>query len=182
MATIIENIQTLQSIKSDIKNAIIERGGSVTDAFGGYAQANKDLPSGGGGGTEIEDALVMRTLSEYYNDRVSVIANYAFYSYSNLTSVNLPNCTSVNDYAFAYCYLLKDVDLPNCSYVGNGTFSGCSNLTQLYINSVTSVPNIYSGTFNGCSNLTSIYVPTSLVDSFKNASYWSSLSSKFVGV
>ena len=48
MATIIENIQTLQSIKTDIKDAIISKGGSVTDAFGGYAQAIKDLPSGGG--------------------------------------------------------------------------------------------------------------------------------------
>ena len=53
MATIAENIQTLRSIKSDIKNAIIQKGGSVTDAFGTYAQAITDLPSGGGGNEDL---------------------------------------------------------------------------------------------------------------------------------
>ena len=94
MATITENIQTLKSIKSDIKNAIIQKGGSVTDAFGEYAQAITNLPSGGGG-TEIEDALITRTLSVYSNDRVSVVGDYTFYTYSNLTSVSLPNCISI---------------------------------------------------------------------------------------
>ena len=32
MATIAENIQTLRSIKSDIKNAILQKGGVVTDS------------------------------------------------------------------------------------------------------------------------------------------------------
>ena len=81
MATIAENIQTLRSIKSDIKNAIIQKGGSVTDAFGTYAQAITNLPSGGGGGTEIEDALITRTLSVYSNDRISVVGDCAFYNY-----------------------------------------------------------------------------------------------------
>ena len=101
MATITENIQTLRSIKSDIKNAIIQKGGSVTDAFGTYAQAITNLPSGGGGGTEMEDALVMRTISgTYYNDRVSEVGVGAFAYYSNLASISLPNCIRVNAYAF----------------------------------------------------------------------------------
>ena len=245
MATIAENIQTLRSIKSDIKNAIIQKGGSVTDAFGGYAQAITNLPSGGGG-TEIEDALVTRTLSVYSNDRVSVVGNYAFYSYSNLTSISLPNCEYVGDWAFAHCASLQFIDLPNCisvndytfnncesltffnlsncSYIGSYAYAGCSalssvilplckyvhdkafercsalkfvnlqncsyvgiralanciNLTQVYLNSVTSVTRIYSNTFYNCSNLTSIYVPSSLVNAFKTAQYWSSISHKIV--
>ena len=315
MATIAENIQTLRSIKSDIKNAIIQKGGSVTDAFGTYAQAITDLPSGGGGGTEIEDALVTRTISVYSNDRVSVVGDYVFYSCSNLTSVslqnclstsqnafggctsllyinlpncsylgnyalnacyslisvnlplceyigeytfgfcsalvsiNLPNCTSISGgytfygcnalqsvnlpncrcisggntfyycsalqslnlplceyihaYTFHYCRALSYIDLPNCSYLGDGALSKCDNLrvikiplckvldygciqdcsilSQVYLNSVSSVTNMmYQNIFSNCPNLTSIYVPASLVDAFKTARNWSSISDKIV--
>lgn len=245
MATIAENIQTLRSIKSDIKNAIIQKGGSVTDAFGTYAQAITDLPSGGGG-TESEDALVMRTMSSYYNNRVSKVGDYAFancfslisidipnctnigynafawcsalssvnfpncsyvsnnafnwcsaltsvnfplcsyvgdFAFANcnsLTSINLPNCSSVGNYAFGYCSSLSSINLPLCEYVGGDAFRNCSNLAQVYLNSVTSVTTISGNTFIRCPNLTSVYVPASLVDAFKTAPNWSSISNKIV--
>ena len=253
MTTIAENIQTLRSIKSDIKNAIIQKGGSVTDAFGTYAQAITNLPSGGGGGTEIEDGLITRTLSgTYYNDRISMVGNYAFVNCYVLSSVNLPNCeyigdnafsgcgdlsfiniplcTSLMNSAFLYCYKLQSISLPNCSYFGYGAFKNCSmlpsvnlplcksfsedmfgncetfascsalsivkiplgsnigrfvfvnciNLKEVYLNSVSSVTTISINTFSNCPNLTSIYVPSSLVDAFKTARYWSSISDKIV--
>ena len=159
MATIIENIQTLNSIKTDIKDAIISKGVSVGNDFRTYAQAITDLPSGGGGGTEMEDALVQRTLSVYYsNDRVSKVGSYAFF-----------NCTA-----------LTSVYMPKCSYIDDSAFNSCTNLTQVYLNSVSIITKIYSDTFSNCPNLTSVYVPASLVDAFKVASYWSSLSSKIV--
>lgn len=267
MATIAENIQTLRSIKSDIKNAITNKGGSVGNDFKTYAHAITDLPSGGGG-TEIEDALVMGTLSVYSNDRISRVGSYAFYSYSNLTSINLPlceyigtsalahcssllyiylpNCRYMNNWALQYCSALQSIDLPNCSYIGNAcftkciklisvhlplceyvsgdgffgcyslqsidlpkcslvsdyafancsslqliklanciylgnqTFNRCTNLTQVYLNSVSKVTTIQSNTFSNYSNLTSVYVPSSLVDAFKTAQYWSSMSTKIV--
>ena len=254
MATITENIQTLRSIKSDIKNAIIQKGGSVTDAFGTYAQAITNLPSGGGGGTEIEDALIMRTISgTYYNDRVDRVGIGAFYDCVNLSSINMPLCNFVGDNAFTHCYNLSSVNLPlckslmnsvflycdnlqsislpNCSYFGYGAFKNCSmlpsvnlplcksfskdmfgncgtfaycsalsivkiplcsnignfvfenciNLKYVYLNSVSSVTTIAINTFSNCSNLTSVYVPASLVDAFKTAQYWSSISTKIVG-
>ena len=246
MATIAENIQTLRSIKSDIKNAIIQKGGSVTDAFGTYAQAITNLPSGGGGGTEMEDGLVTRTLSVYSNDRVSRVGTGVFFSCSKLTYVNLPNCTTVGNYAFSFCsvlpsiylplcttvgyaafqqcsslvsvnlpnctyiannafldcasllfvnlplceyigggafescHLISSVSLPNCSLLGGAAFAFCNNLKEVYLNRVTSVTKRYDNTFSRCSNLTSIYVPASLVDAFKTAQYWSSISTKIV--
>lgn len=131
MATIAENIQTLRSIKSDIKNAILQKGGVVTDAFGGYAQAITDLPSGGGGGTEIEDALVMKTISgTYYNNRVSKVGSFAFCS-TTLQSVNFPNCISVGNNAFAYCYFLSSIYLPKCSSIGQYVFDYCYDLVSI---------------------------------------------------
>ena len=253
MATITENIQTLRSIKSDIKNAITDKGGSVGNDFKTYAQAITNLPSGGGGGTEMEDALVTGKLSgTYYNNRISIVGDYVFYSFKNLTSVNLPNCITVRTNAFAYCdsltyvnlmfckyvdfwafhncIALYSISLQNCSYIGNGafqfcstlksinlplcksfgegyfggcsafaycsglsivkiplcsyvgdyTFSKCINLKEVYLNSVTSVATISANTFSGCPNLTSVYVPSSLVDAFKTAPYWSSISDKIV--
>lgn len=224
MTTIAENIQTLRSIKSDIKNAIIQKGGSVTDAFGTYAQAITNLPSGGGGGTEIEDALVARTISVYSNDRVSVVGDYAFATCHNLNTINMQNCSSLGNFGFAYCFNLASVslplcefisdrgfiycsalafiDLPLCSYIGSSvfyfcekisyvklplcenigsyTFQNCYSLKEVYLNSVSRVTTIQVKTFSRCSNLTSIYVPSSLVDAFKTAPYWSSMSTKIV--
>lgn len=274
MATIAENIQTLRSIKSDIKQAITNKGGSVGNDFKTYAQAITNLPSGGGGGTEIEDGLVTRTLSVYSNDRISRLGSYTFTQFYNLSYVNLPNCTSINDFVFSACFALvsiniplckfvgincfaycnrlssvnlplctslmmsafmgleglQSISLPNCLYVGNGafrmcstlpsidlplcksfdkdyfgagytfancsalsivkiplcpdigdyTFENCVNLREVYLNSVTRVTTISSNTFSRCSNLTSVYVPSSLVDAFKTAQYWSSMSTKIV--
>lgn len=224
MATIAENIQTLRSIKSGIKQAITDKGGSVGNDFKTYAQAITNLPSGGGGGTEIEDALITRTISVYSNDRVSVVGQYTFYHYSNLksielsncmyiygsafyncsklVSVNLPLCRYISENAFTLCYSLASIELPNClsvsnyvfhacsrltlvslpkvMYLGFSTFYSCSRLTQVYLNSVSSVTSIKSTTFSGCPNLTSIYVPASLVDAFKTAQNWSSISDKIV--
>ena len=155
MATITENIQTLRSIKSDIKNAIIQKGGSVTDAFGTYAQAITDLPSGGGGGTEIEDGLITRTLSVYSNDRVSVVVDYAFYHCSNLTYVSLPNCLSVEEFVFGSCKSLTSIDLPKCSYIGNKAFWLCESLASIDLPNCSYVGN---NAFAGC-GLTSVNLP-----------------------
>ena len=246
MATIAENIQTLRSIKSDIKNAITDKGGSIGNDFKTYAQAITNLPSGGGGGNENEDALVQRTISVYSNDRVSRVGKYAFAYCSNLTSINLPLCEYISSCAFQSCYSLTSVNLPKVTYIGINTFYDCSaltfislpicsyvdttafyyctslpfislpnclsvgnnafqqcsalsfislpnclsvngfafymcnNLTQVYLNSVSSVTTIVSETFYNCPNLTSVYVPASLVDAFKTAENWTSLSNKIV--
>ena len=182
MATIAENIQTLRSIKSDIKNAITDKGGSVGNDFKTYAQAITNLPSGGGGGgTEIEDAFVTRTISgTYSNDRVSVVGDYAFGHCSKLKSIFLPNCKSINHNAFNACKALTFISLPLCEYIGNVAFGACTNLAQVYLNSVSIVTSIYPMTFSKCPNLISVYVPASLVDAFKTSEYWSSISNKIV--
>lgn len=159
MATIAENIQTLRSIKSDIKNAITDKGGSVGNDFKTYAQAITNLSSGGGGGggTEIEDGLVMRTLSEYYNDRVSVVGDFAFYNYSySLKSVDLPKCKSVGKDAFYNCNSLIYVNLPICSYIGTDTFYNCKLLSYIDLPLCLSI-NRYA--FYSCPNLAYAKLP-----------------------
>ena len=118
MATIVENIQTLQSIKSDIKSAILAKGGSVTDAFGGYAQAIKDLPTGGS--TSVEDKLVSGALYSYTNDRVSKMT--PLFGNTYLYSISMANVTSIPSNAFRSCNM-QTVNMPKVSVINGGAFA-----------------------------------------------------------
>lgn len=154
MNTIVENLSILESIKHDIGNAIVSKGGSVTDAFGGYAKAILDLPTGGGGDTSIEDGIIQGTLSgEYSNSRINIVKSYrfqgtdittldlqncryintgAFQSCTNLTKINLPMCTSISNMGFQYCSKLSYINIPNCMYIANQAFNNVNyiNLSQ----------------------------------------------------
>lgn len=206
MATIAENIQTLKSIKSDIKNAIIQKGGSVTDAFGTYAQAITDLPSGGGGYDEqlidiIEGDITTLNIPE----GTTKIGDYAFDEYSSITDVTIPNSVkSIGNYAFQNCKGLTIFTIPDSvTSIGNSAFSFCSKLTSVTIpNSVTSIGTYV---FNGCRSLTSvtikattpptlgsnvfnntnncpIYVPAESVDAYKTATNWSTYANRIQAI
>ena len=102
---------------------------------------------------------------------VTSIGNYAFYSCSGLTSVNIGNSvTSIGEKAFSGCSGLTSVTIPNSvTSIGDGAFWSCSGLTSVTIpNSVTSIGEC---TFNGCSSLTSVTIPNSVTTIGKLAFY-----------
>ena len=70
----------LDSDLTSIANAIrAKSGGSAPLTFPtGFVSAIGDIS---GGGSENEDAIIVRTISSYTNDRVSSVGNYAFYYY-----------------------------------------------------------------------------------------------------
>lgn len=138
------------------------------------------------GRTTTIDSTYLRTLSITSNQVVSV---------------SLPNCVSVGYRTFLECHSLKDVYLPNCEYLSDGAFYGANNMNGIdlpkcsfigeqafyWCNASMSYLKLgYSGvcTLNGtqvfyqATALRSIYVPASLVDTYKSAAYWSSLSSR----
>ena len=113
------------------------------------------------------------------------IADYAFYSYSPLTSVTIPNSvTSIGSSAFRSCGSLTSVTIPNSvTSIGGDAFNGCTSLISIILpNSVTlisgymfyrcskltsiTIPNSVEGidryAFNGCTSLTSIILPNSV--------------------
>ena len=92
----------------------------------------------------------------------------------------MPNCSSIDGGVFNYCLSLINAKIPICTQIDGGAFANCRKLTQVYLNSVSSVTTIQSNTFKDCLNLTSVYVPASLVDAFKVAPNWSSISDKIV--
>ena len=114
------------------------------------------------------------------------IGSYAFAYCSALTTVSFPKCTCVSGYAFYQCRSLTEVHLPKCSdfYRGAAAFAYCYNLISLPSLSYSTIFNStpIGGYSSSAGQLGNIYVPTSLVASFKTASYWSLFSDRFIGV
>ena len=130
-------------------------------------------------------------------DSVTSIENYTFEDCTSLTSVTIPDSvTSIGSYAFDGCTSLTSVTIPDSvTSIGRGAFYNCDSLTSVTIGN--SVTEIGWGAFYSCNNLKDvyckpttppaggsdmfynnasgrkIYVPTTSVEAYKSASYWS---------
>lgn len=100
---------------------------------------------------------------------VTSITAEAFFSYSNISKVILPEgLLTVDDYAFAGCVALSSVTFPStlkdyngAPAIGEGAFYGCTALTAADL-SKTAAVTIDDNAFAGCTALTEIKFPTSL--------------------
>ena len=95
----------------------------------------------------------------------------------NITKINLDACYRIGMSAFADCGSLSEITLGVCEYLEDYAFRYC-NLNKITIKTDT-VCSIHSRAFYGGIDFNnySIFVPTSLVDSYKSAQYWSGYSS-----
>ena len=78
----------------------------------------------------------------------------AFYRCSQLTSISLPNCTSMGQSVFASCSNLRTLSLPKLSIMP-AYFAPYTGISYLYIDIVTSLPNY---TFSYMRDLKSVYM------------------------
>ena len=169
--SIANELARIQSAKTDLASAIVEKGGTVPtgallDAFAGAVRA---LPSGGD--TSVEDGMVIRTISEYTNARVSRIGPHAFGYCSSLTSVSFPACTNIGSYAFTKCSSLTNIFFQACESIRISAFISCTSLTFVSLPVCTNI-DVYA--FCSCYHLLSIYLGASTVCNLKDRNAFSS--------
>ena len=91
-------------------------------------------------------------------DSVTSIGDYAFHNCSSLTSVTIPDSvTSIGEYAFSLCSSLTSVTIPgSVTTIAHSAFAWCSSLTSVIIEE--GVKTIGDYAFSGCSSLTSVII------------------------
>ena len=146
-------------VAGNIKSGISIFGVSGTLQEGGGASSGEQVDY-----SENEDAMVTRTLSSYFNDRVKSIGSCAFYNCTNLTAVSFPACTTINQNAFQNCTSLTTVNFPACTTIGSYAFQNCTNLTTVSFPACTTIG---SYAFQNCtSSLTTVSFPACTTISF----------------
>ena len=167
-------ITKIQQAKSNIRQAITQKGGIISNEtpFSDYASIIDDLPTGG------EKVLTSIDISDfddttfspalYYTEEAIIpsgfvsIANNAFYNCTRLKSVTIPNSvTVISQNAFSGCSGLTSVTIPSgVTEIYNAAFQNCASLTSVTLpNGLTGIAN---QTFSGCTSLTSVTIPTSV--------------------
>ena len=134
MSQLIDNLNTIESIKTDIKSAIEAKGVDMTGvSFPGYASKIGEISGGGTVGWD-QKSLTEGTIEIINLDNsASFVASYAFSNNQNIQTVNLPYATTVYQYAFRSCSSLTQVDLPMCASIGGSAFYSCTSLSQISI-------------------------------------------------
>ena len=169
----------------------------VPESMDGYGTVTVNVQTTGDV-SEQEKELIERTVVNYSNNQVTTIGNYAFYGCSKLQSVSCPNATSVKGNGLMNCSSLTSVNLPMVTQLANYAFQGCSSLEKLDLPALTSMQGaVFSGNTSlvalilrsskrcnlGNKNVFTntpiangtgyIYVPSTLVDTYKTATNWS---------
>ncbi len=115
------------------------------------------VKSGGGdGGTELEDAFLMRNISgDYSNHRVTKISSYLFALCDELTSIDFPNVETIGANAFQACVQLKSLNFPKCHTLEGNVFASCNQVESANFPVLTTC----ASSFNSCTRLKSFYAP-----------------------
>ena len=89
------------------------------------------------------------------------IKTCAFQCCSNLTNVDLSNCTSIGEGAFDHCTSLTSVDLSNFTSIGDGAFQSSGLSGNLDLSNFTSVGQ---WVFKNCNGITSVSLSNSCTE------------------
>lgn len=109
------------------------------------------------------------------------LSNSGFRSQAYLKSITLPKVESASTDAMRGCTGLTYVDLPKCTQFAASIFNGCTNLETLIMRAskVCSMANANALTDTKIANGEGyIYVPSTLVNSYKTATNWSTYSAQ----
>ena len=160
------NCSNLSSIT--IPNSVLSIGSWAFHGTGWYNSQPDGMIYAGKVAYRYKGTMLENT-SINLEEGTSGIADGAFSSCSNMTSIIIPNSvTRIGDYAFKDCSSLSSITIPNSViYIGSSAFYNCSSLTSINIGN--SVKRIGTEAFRNCSRLTSIIIPNSVTSIGKEA-------------
>ena len=103
------------------------------------------------GDEAMTDQIISRTVTEYKENRITTVGQYAFNGCAALVEVDIPNVTSIGGFAFYGCTALAGLDLSNVTSIEGYAFQNCSSLSEAVFNSAISLG---SASFANCTSLT----------------------------
>ena len=118
-------------------------------------------------------------------DGITSIGGAAFYNCYSLASITIPDgITSIGNNAFYNCYSLASITIPDgVTSIGSGAFRYCYGVAFYDFTACTAVPTLSStDAFTRIAADCQIRVPSSLVDTWKAATNWSTYADHIVGV
>lgn len=159
---------TITSMQNHLKNAydkVSEKGGTLPNEknMANLSEAIGSVPSGD---NTLLNSLIDRSITEISNDEVTSVGAYTFYNCSKLTSVNLSKCLSIGSLSCAYCSSLT-------AFIITTTSRAC---TLTNTDAFTNTP-IATSTTEGF-----IYVPDDLVESYRDATNWTTYKTKIMPI
>ena len=157
-------ITLLQNTKGEIRNAIMEKGVTVTssDLFSTYPTRISQISMTPGDKDALFRSLIERTATSLVIPEGTEVIRYgAFNHYETLTSVTIPNTvTTICHGAFGGTKGITSIVIPNSvTTIEETAFSG-SGLTSVTLPS--SVTSIEGYTFSNCTSLASVTIPNSV--------------------
>lgn len=109
------------------------------------------------GDDAVIDSIIDKSITEFKDNTLETVGQYAFYKCNALETVDLPAVTAIDEYAFNYCEgSLVNVNIPNITAIPKFAFQYCKKLTTVDFPLVTSIGD---NAFNMCTELTNVDFP-----------------------
>jgi len=201
MASLQNNIDTIQDTLDDIRTAIINKGGTVTGTdITTYASGIDNIPIPNVINREVVNGVYQAPTTSFTfslpsnaTDLGNYVMQYAFQGCTGLTSVDLSNLTTVSGSnamtsAFYGCTgLTGTLDLSSLTTISGYqamiyAFQGCTGLTSVDLSNLTTVSgnSAMNQAFSGCTKLTTLSFPSLISTGF--GSYKDQFGSMLSGV
>ena len=136
--TIADKLTNLNTIKNNIKNAIVQKGVDVSDAdtFASYAQKIAEISTQSQDTQQLTGLIEADITSLEIPDGCTKIGTRGLYYKSSLSTVSIPDTvTSIGISAFGYCTGLTGITIPaGVTSIASNAFAGCSALETITIN------------------------------------------------